>query len=116
MTIRQGPRQGLGELEQLVLASVLRVGEEAHGSRLRQELRVRAGRDVSPGTLYPTLDRLESKGLLTSRLGEPTPERGGRARRYFSLTPSGLEELRRSWRGMTRLIEGLEAVLDPERG
>jgi DNA-binding PadR family transcriptional regulator len=71
---------------------------------------------VGPGTLYPTLDRLEGKGLLTSRLGEPTPDRGGRAKRYFSLTPEGLSQARAAWRTMARLAEGMEGVLEPEGG
>lgn len=110
------PRRSPGELEQLLLLAVLRLGDEAHGPGIRRELRDRTGRRVGPGTLYPTLDRLETKGLLTSSLGEPTAERGGRAKRHFSLTPEGLEEARNAWRGITRLAEGLEGVLEAEGG
>ena len=106
--------QGVGALERLVLMAVLRLGDEAYGQSIRDELRERVGRRVGPGTIYPTLDRLESKGLLTSRLGEPTPERGGRAKRYFAPTEDGIEELRREWREITGLAEGLEGILDPD--
>lgn len=110
------PREKLGELEQLLLFAVLRLGDDAHGPAIRGELRDRIGRDVGPGTLYPTLDRLESKGLLASELGEPTPERGGRAKRYFTLTENGVTEARQVWRTMSRLVEGVEDVLEPGGG
>lgn len=110
------PRRSPGELEQLLLLAVLRLGEKAHGPALRKELRNRAGRRVGPGTLYPTLDRLERKGLLRSRLGEPSATRGGRAKRHFTLTDAGLEEARKAWRSMARLAEGLEALLEGEGG
>lgn len=104
----------LGELEQLLLLAVLRTGDGSNGGAVRRELKTRTGRDVGPGTLYPTLDRLETKGLLRSRLGEPTPRPGGRARRHFSLTADGLEALRQAWRERARLADGLETILDPE--
>lgn len=107
-------KQGVGALERLVLMAVLRLGDEAYGQSIREELHERAGRRIGPGTIYPTLDRLESKGLLTSRLGEPTPERGGRAKRYFTPTEAGIEELRRGWREITRLARGFEGILDPD--
>lgn len=110
------PREKLGELEQLLLLAVLRLDEDAHGPAIRDELRDRVGREVGPGTLYPTLDRLESKGLLTSELGDPTPERGGRAKRYFALTEEGVSEAREVWRTMSRLVEGLEELLEPGGG
>lgn len=106
--------QAVGELERVVLLAVLRLGEKAYGQRVREELLERAGRKVGPGTIYPTLDRLESKGLVTSRMGDPTPERGGRAKRYFGLTDAGLEELRRAWRELHELAEGFEGLLDPD--
>jgi len=101
----------LGELEVLVLFALLRLGEEAYGASIRREIKARAGRSLTPGTIYPTLDRLERKRLVRSRLGEPLAERGGRARRYFVLTPSGVAEVRRAWRQVKGLSEGLEGVL-----
>lgn len=106
------PDRRLGELEQLLLPAVLRLGDEAYGTAIIVELRDRSGRDVGPGTLYPTLDRLGDKGLLDSSLGDPTPERGGRAKRFFSLTPAGLEAVRLARREMARLADGLEGTLD----
>ena len=106
------PRRWPGELEQLLLLAVLRLGPEAHGPALRTELRERAGRRVGPGTLYPTLERLERKGLLCSELGDPTPERGGRAKRYFTLTPAGIEAARTAWQGIRGLAVGLEDILE----
>lgn len=103
----------LGEFEHLVLLAVLRVGEEAYAVPVRAEIESRAGRTVARGALYTTLDRLEQKGLLTSRFGEPLPERGGRARRYYSVSARGLAGLRAA----RESIEGLSAgvTLEPKR-
>jgi DNA-binding PadR family transcriptional regulator len=106
-------RTGLGELEQLVLLALLRLGRGAYGAALRREIHDRAGRSVSPGTIYPTLDRLERKGCVRSWMGEPTEERGGRARRHYALTAAGLAEVRKSWGEVSALAEGLDAVLNP---
>lgn len=104
---------GLGELEQLLLLAILRLPEsDAYGAALRRELRNAAGRDVSPGTIYPTLDRLESKGFVRSYMGEPTAERGGRARRHFVILPAGMEALRRAWREFRGLVSGVEGLLE----
>lgn len=102
----------LGELEQLILLAILRLGDAAYGVSIRAELRTRAGRAISPGALYTTLERLETKGLISSRMGDPTPERGGRAKRYVTVSPGGLRALRRAVRTYERMIEGL----DPLRG
>jgi len=110
------PRQGIGELEISLLLVVLRLDEEAHGPGIRKELAERTGRRIGPGTLYPTLERLEDKGLLESRLGAPTPKRGGRAKRFFTMTPRGLEEAQAAWRRMSRMAEGFEGVLEAGTG
>jgi PadR family transcriptional regulator, regulatory protein PadR len=109
------PRTGLGELEQLVLLALARLGDGAYGAAVRREIRERTRRSVSPGTIYPTLDRLERKGCVRSWSGEPTSERGGRSRRHYALTPVGLAELRKAWSEMTALAEGLEGLLDAGR-
>ena len=83
----------LGEFEALVLAALLRLGDQAYGVAIRREIEDRTGRSPSIGAVYTTLHRLEGKGLVTSRLGEPTPERGGRAKRYFEARPEGREAL-----------------------
>jgi len=85
-----GNQQQLGDLEELVLLAVCRLGEAAWGSRIREELRRHAGRSASIGTIYVTLMRLEEKGLTRSWLGEPTGERGGKARRHFEVLPEGV--------------------------
>jgi DNA-binding PadR family transcriptional regulator len=105
------PRHNLGELEQLVLLTVMRLGDHAYGAGIRAEVFARTGRSITPGAIYPTLDRLEQRGLVTSHWGEPTGERGGRARRHFALTRSGVAEIRRAWQQTSALARGLEAFL-----
>src|SRR5260370_37838597 len=78
----------LGELEQVVLLAVLRLGAEAYAVPILEQIEAQTGRKIARGALYTALDRLEKKGCLRSRVGEPLPERGGRARRGFSLTPA----------------------------
>src|SRR3954467_11292118 len=77
----------LGEFEQVVLLAVLRLGDDAYAVSIRDEIAECTGRDVARGSIYITLDRLETKGYLRSRLADPTPERGGRAKRYYALRP-----------------------------
>ena len=105
---------GLGDLEQMVLLAVLQAGPDAYGGSVRRELEVRADRTISRGALYVTLDRLESKGMLESRLGESTPGRGGRRKRHVSVTPDGLASLRQARAAWSSLWAGLEEILgDP---
>lgn len=100
----QGP---LGEFEQLVMCAVLRLDDAAYGASIREELLERAGRDVSPGAVFTTLERLEARGLVTSRYGEPTPERGGRRKRYYTLQPEGRRLLAASLDTIRRMARGL---------
>ena len=97
----------LGEFEQVVLLAILRLGENAYGVTIREEIASKTGREPAPGALYNTLSRLEDKGLIKSRLGDPTPERGGRAKRMVKLTADGLESLARSQRAYRNLLEGV---------
>ena len=97
----------LGEFEQIVLLAVLRVGDEAYGVTIRAEIETRIGRAPAPGALYVTLDRLEEKGFVTSRIGDPTPQRGGRAKRFFKVTAAGVEAVARAQRSYQKLLEGL---------
>jgi PadR family transcriptional regulator, regulatory protein PadR len=101
----------LGEFEEIVLLAALRLEDEAYAIPIREEIRRRARRRVARGALYTALERLEEKGLLSSRMSEPRPERGGRARRYFKLTARGLAALRASRRARLDLWQGLEAIL-----
>src|SRR5215510_3529979 len=98
----------LGDFEQLVLLAVLRLGDNAYGAALRQEIHARSGRNVSINAVYTPLDRLERKGLLRSWEGEPTPERGGRRRKFYALRPAGQTALRAAYKTFTAMADGLE--------
>src|SRR5688572_28003966 len=100
----------LGEFEQLILLAILRLGDDAYGVTIRAELADRAGRTVAPGALYTALERLETKGLITSRMSDPTPQRGGRAKRIVTATAAGVEALTRALRAYERLLEGLNLM------
>jgi DNA-binding PadR family transcriptional regulator len=102
----------VGEFEYAVLLAVLYLSEDAYAVPVREFIESRTGRPVARGALYTALERLEAKACLRSRMGDPTPERGGRARRYFALTPLGLRTLRATHTAFARLSEGLEAVLE----
>jgi DNA-binding PadR family transcriptional regulator len=102
----------IGEFEQLVLMTVLRLGDNAYGATVRDEIADRVGRDVSQSAVHTTLERLEGKALVRSRVGEPTPQRGGRRKRYFALTAGGERALQSSWQRLKRAAEGLEPLLD----
>jgi DNA-binding PadR family transcriptional regulator len=97
----------LGEFEQLVLLAILRLKGEAYGVSIRAEISTRTGREPASGALYTTLDRLEQKGLLKSRIGEPTPQRGGRAKRYYRATASGIAAITRAQRALRNMLDGL---------
>ena len=97
----------LGEFEMVVLGAVLKLGDGAYGAEIRQEIERGSGRSVSIGALYTTLTRLESKGYVASRLGESTPQRGGRAQRYFRVSELGETQLRRSFAALNRMLEGV---------
>jgi PadR family transcriptional regulator len=101
----------LGDFEQLVLLGVLRLGDEAYGAAIRQEIHSRSGRDVSINAVYTTLERLQGKGFLRSWVGEPTALRGGRRRRFYELRPSGEAALRQAYHAFTAMAGGLEPKL-----
>jgi DNA-binding PadR family transcriptional regulator len=103
-------RSFLGEFEHLVLATALRL-EDGYGAELMRELEERTGRQVQGGALYVTLDRLERKGYLKSRLGEPDPSRGGRPKRFVEVTPAGVRALAQHREALLRVWEGLETTL-----
>ena len=106
-------RQGyVGEFEQMLLLASLRLGEEAYGVRLMEELEGRIGRRVSRGSVYVTLDRMESKGWIASDMSPSSPHRGGRPRRIVRVTPEGMTELRKSRQALITLWDGLEEALD----
>jgi DNA-binding PadR family transcriptional regulator len=105
----------LGEFEQMVLLAILQQVDNAYGVTIRSEIEARTGRSVARGAMYTTLDRLVTKGYLTSRVGEPTSERGGRAKRYFDVTPAGYEALRVSREALLSLWQGLESAIEKPR-
>src|SRR5262245_38235029 len=101
----------LGEFEQLLLLAVLRLGVDAYGADIARELEVRAGRSVSRGALYTSLDRLEDKGLLRWKIAAGTELRDGLPRRLYAVTPPGITALRTSRGVLQRMWRGLEGVL-----
>jgi DNA-binding PadR family transcriptional regulator len=102
----------LGEFELVVLLAVLRLGDEAYGASILEEISRKTRRHVARGSVYITLDRLEAKGLLGSERGDPMPIRGGRAKRFFKLKPRGLRVLKRTLTDLGRLQEGLAPLLE----
>ena len=102
------PQAPLGEFEQLVLLAVMRLEGEAYAVPIRQEIEDRTSRSVARGALYVTLDRLEEKGYLKSWLADATPERGGRAKRFYEVKPAGTRALEYSWTALRSMWAGLE--------
>jgi DNA-binding PadR family transcriptional regulator len=98
----------LGDLEQLVLLALIRLGDDAYGVAVQREIAQRAGRNLSFGTIYSTLARLEGKGLVASHLGDPTPERGGRRKKFFALRPAGRRAVRQSLKVLRTMTKGLD--------
>jgi DNA-binding PadR family transcriptional regulator len=100
-------REALGNFELMVLLAILRVGDEAYGVPIARELEASSGKDVLVGSVYAALDRLEAKGLVSFRVGDPTPERGGRARKYFKVTARGVRQVRETQSALIKLWRGL---------
>jgi PadR family transcriptional regulator PadR len=102
----------LGELEHMILLAILRLGDDAYGMSIRDELEAKVGRELTRSAAYITLERLTKKGYLATRMGEPSPERGGRAKRFYEVTALGKEALRESGQAFMRLWAGQEALLE----
>jgi DNA-binding PadR family transcriptional regulator len=102
----------LGEFEQLVLLALARLGDEAYGVPVAADIADRTHRDVSLAAVYKTLERLEGKGLVASRIGAPTPERGGRRRKHYRMLPAGQRALRQAIADLRRMTEGLAPELE----
>jgi DNA-binding PadR family transcriptional regulator len=96
-------RSYFGELELMILLAVIHLGEDAYGVPISRQLEKYRGKDVALGSVYAALERLEAKGLITSTLGDPTPERGGKAKRFFRITKEGLRQVHETRRVLTRL-------------
>jgi PadR family transcriptional regulator PadR len=97
----------LGQFEELILLALMRLRDNAYGVTIRLEIETRTGRDVSVGAVYTALERLQRKGYVSSRVGDPTPERGGRAKRFFRIEAPGLDALNRVRVATDRLAEGI---------
>jgi DNA-binding PadR family transcriptional regulator len=113
----------MGEFEQLLLFAVLRLGNHAYGVRIRQEIASRAGKDVAAGAVYTGLDRLQTRGFVSSQEGETAPSRGGRRRKYYRLEPAGALALEASYSTVHAMADGTLDVLrelasgaEPEAG
>jgi len=102
----------LGEFEQLILLALVRLGDEAYGVSIQEEIGRRTRRAVSPGAVYKTLLRLEAKGLVASWVGEPTRRRGGRRKKHYRLSAAGAQELRRSMAALRGMTRGLAPTLE----
>jgi DNA-binding PadR family transcriptional regulator len=100
----------LGEFELIVMLVLLRLGENAYGVPISREIERQCGREAALGSVYATLERLQKKGLVSSSLGEPTAERGGRAKRYFRVTAKGLRAARETRQSLTKLWDGLREL------
>ena len=103
MPLRESPNQ----LELLLMLALIRLGDDAYGVRIAREIEDRTGRTIPIASVYAALARLEKKGLVVSRVGEPTPERGGRAKIYFRITPKGLRAARQAHSALARLATGI---------
>jgi DNA-binding PadR family transcriptional regulator len=111
-----GRVESLGEFEHLVLLAIVRLDAEAYGSTIRAEIEDRTSRTIAIGALYTALDRLECKGYVASRMSDPTPQRGGRARRYFAVRPAGMAALERSREALTRMWSGVSLRTERSKG
>ena len=109
-------RQTIGDFEQLILFALVRLGADAYGVTIRREIEARTSRAISPGALYTALDRLEKRGLVSSRLGEPTAERGGKRKRLYTLQPSGEQVLARVYESLRQMASGVAARLRTAKG
>jgi PadR family transcriptional regulator, regulatory protein PadR len=103
------PPANLGELEQLVLLAIARLGDDAYGVTVRREIAERARRELSFGSVYTTLGRLQAKGLVASHLGDPTPERGGRRKKHYLISAAGRRALQRSLHAIRTMARGIDA-------
>lgn len=101
----------LGDLEQLVVLALLRLGEEGFGAAVQRVIVEQGGRDVTLGAVYTALARLEEKGYVSSRVGDPLPQRGGRRRRLYVVEPAGRAAIAEAWHAMRSLARGLQSTL-----
>jgi DNA-binding PadR family transcriptional regulator len=109
--IEEMPKPGyLGDFELMVMLALMRLGDDAYGVPIAREIEQQCAREVALGSVYATLERLERTGLVSSQLGKPTAERGGKAKRYFRVTPSGLNQVRATRQALMKLWRGVPAL------
>ena len=108
------PRDALGEFEKIVMLAILQLGKGAYGATILHEIDHRTGRTGSAGAIYVALSRLEKKRMVSSEFGEPSPERGGRPKRYFRVEAEGMKALRRSQETWEAMSAGLDWLAEPE--
>ena len=106
----------IGDFEQRILIALMRLGDDAYGVTIRRDIEARTGRTVSPGALYTALDRLERRGMVSSRLGDPTPERGGKRKRLYTVRPAGERALARVYESLRLMAGSLDARLRTLKG
>ena len=106
----------LGDFEQRILLALIRLGDDAYGVTIREAIEARTGRPISPGALYTALTRMEKRGFVTSRLGEPTPERGGKRKRLYTLQPAGERALARVYESLRLMASGMASRLRTAKG
>jgi PadR family transcriptional regulator, regulatory protein PadR len=99
--------RSLGEFEQLLLFAIMRLGNDAYGARIREEIEERTGKAPSAGAIYTGLERLQARGLVSSAVGEATPVRGGRRKKYYRLEAGGAAALQQTWKNVTGMADGL---------
>jgi len=108
MIIEEMPKgKNLGDFELMVMLALMRLGSDAYGVPISREIEQQSGREIALGSVYATLERLEARGLVTSHLGKPTAERGGKAKRYFRVTSNGLRKVKETRHALIRLWRGL---------
>jgi PadR family transcriptional regulator PadR len=108
---RKPPAPTLGEFEQFVLIALLRIGADAYGAAVCLEIEKRSGRSASLSAVHTTLERLEHKGMARSRIGDPTPQRGGKRKRHYEVTASGVRALQACYRSIRKMADGIEDLL-----
>ncbi len=101
----------LGEFEQIVMLALVRLGSDAYGATVCAEIEKRSGRGVSVSAVHTTLERLEQKGLVKSRIGDPTPQRGGKRKRHYEVAALGMKALQSSYRSIRNMADGIEHLL-----
>ena len=102
--------ESISNFELMVMLALIRLGDEAYGVKICDEVATQSERDVALGSVYAALERLQDRGFVASSVGDPTPERGGRAKRYFNITGKGIDVVRQTQQTLTRMWRGLSAL------